>query len=199
MISVDVPVALRQMIDARLDSIERALFTQSLGRGDRQQILSAIEDQVLEMLGQSAGDEPTRDDLLNVLAKLDPPEAYLEISESGIAELSKLNTVNHRMDAGLVGTSDSKQGFNTLAVVGFVLTCVACMGAFSWWIIGFLGLIPLAILTTAAGICGSVALYQFILRRNSQRGLWMALTASSSAPVVALLSCAAYVVLLMIN
>ena len=50
MISVDMPVALQQMIDARLDNVERALMTQFMGRGDRQQILAAIEDQILEML-----------------------------------------------------------------------------------------------------------------------------------------------------
>lgn len=85
MISVNEPVALRQMIDARLDSVERALMTQSMGRGDRQQILSAIEDQILEMHGQSVGEEPTHDDVLSVLAKLDPPEAYLEMSDTRIA------------------------------------------------------------------------------------------------------------------
>ena len=199
MISVDMPVSLRQMIDARLDNIERALITQSMGRGDRQQILSAIEDQILEMLCQFAGEEPTRDDVLSVLAKLDPPEAYMEISDARTAELPTVSKGDRRMDAGEVRLSDHKKNINTIAVVGFVLTCVACMGAFSWWIIGLLGILVLAIVTTAAGICGSAALCQLIQHRQSQRGLWMAVTASSSTPIVALLSYATYVVLLMLN
>lgn len=199
MISVDMPVALRQMIDARLDNVERALMTQFMGRGDRQQILSAIEDQILEMLGQSAGEEPTRDDLLNVLAKLDPPEAYLEMSDTRVTELSTMRTERHQVERNIAKFADSKKRVNMPAVVGFVLTCVACLGAFSWWILSFYGLFIVAILTIAAGICGSIALYQFIQHRYSQRGLWMALTASSSAPIVALLSWATYVVLLMMN
>jgi hypothetical protein len=199
MIAVDMPVALRQMIDARLDNIERALMTQQMGRGDRHQILSAIEDQILEMLDLSAGEEPTRDDVLNILAKLDPPEAYLEVSDTGSSGFSTMNTGGRRMNADTVRQSDIKKEVNTLAVVGFVLTCIACLGAFSWWILSFYGLVLLAILTTAAGIFGNIALCQFIQHRHSQRGLWMAVTASSSAPIVALLSCATYVVLLMIN
>jgi hypothetical protein len=199
MISVDMPVALRQMIDARLDNVERALMTQFMGRGDRQQILSAIEDQILEMLGQSAGEEPTRDDLLNVLAKLDPPEAYLEMSDTRITELSTMRTERNQVERKVARFADSEKRVNTLAAVGFALTCVACLGSFSWWILDFNGLFIVAIFTIAAGICGSIALCQFIQHRQSQRGLWMAVTASSSAPIVALLSYATYVVLLMLN
>lgn len=195
MFAVDIPVALRQMIDARLDNVERALMTQFMGRGDRQQILSAIEDQILEMLGQSAGEEPTRDDVLSVLAKLDPPEAYLEMSDTRITGLSTMRTKPNQVERNVARFANSKKRVNIFAVVGFALTCVACLGAFSWWILGYYGLFIVAILTIVAGICGSIALYQFIQYRYSQRGLWMALTASSSAPIVALLSWATYVVL----
>lgn len=199
MISVDMPVALRQMIDARLDNVERALMTQFMGRGDRQQILSAIEDQILEMLGRSTGEEPTRDDLLNVLAKLDPPEAYLEMSDTRITERSTMSTERNQVERNVARFADSKKQVNTLAVVGFALTCIACLGAFSWWILSFYGLFIVAILAIAAGICGNSALYQFIQFRYSQRGLWMALIASSSAPIVAILSWATYMVLLLMN
>jgi hypothetical protein len=194
-----MPVALRQMIDARLDNVERALMSQFMGRCDRQQILSAIEDQILEMLGKSAGEEPTRDDLLSVLAKLDPPEAYLEMSDTRITELSTMRTERNQVERNVSGFAYNKKRVNTLAVVGFALTCVACLGAFSWWILSFYGLFIVAIFTIAAGICGSIALYQFNQNRYSQHGLWMALTASSSAPIVALLSWTTYVVLLMMN
>jgi hypothetical protein len=169
---------------------------------DRHQILSAIEDQILEMLGRSAGEEPTRDDVLDVLAKLDPSEAYLEISDPRITELAMFDTRDRRdrrTNADAVGLSGNQQSLNTVAVVGFILTCLACVGALTWWILSFLGLFFVAILTIAAGICGSIALCQFIQNRHSQRGLWMAVTASSSAPIVAVLSYATYVVLLIMN
>ncbi len=56
MMTIELSTSLRHMIDARLDNIERALMTKGTPRGDRRQILSAIEDQILEMLGQTAGD-----------------------------------------------------------------------------------------------------------------------------------------------
>ncbi len=78
MFAVDLPVVLQRIIDARLDNIERALMTRNISRSDRHQILSAIEDQIMEMLQHSSGEAPSRDEVLSILAKLDPPEAYLE-------------------------------------------------------------------------------------------------------------------------
>ncbi len=188
MITIDLPVTLRQMIDARLDSIERALLTKGMGRGDRRQVLSAIEDQILEMLGQSADDEPTRDDVLCILSKLDPPEAYLELSEIEFTGYTMVNTGNRRSDAGEGLSTEKRKAFNILAIIAFSLMCCALMGAFTWWILGFYGLAVLGVVTIGAGICGSVALYQFAVDPNRQQGLWMAIIVSSCAPVIGFLS-----------
>lgn len=68
--------ALQALIDARLDTIDRLLLGH-LPRQDRVNIVSEVEAQIFELLEASAGEEPTRDDVLAVLARLDPPEAYL--------------------------------------------------------------------------------------------------------------------------
>lgn len=67
---------LQALIDARLDTIDRLLLNH-LPRQDRVNIVSEVETQIFELLGESPGEEPTRDEVLAVLARLDPPEAYL--------------------------------------------------------------------------------------------------------------------------
>ena len=68
--------ALRALIDERLDGIDRVLRHGRTPRPERLEILDSVENQILEMLAKRTADEPTRRDLLAVLAELDPPEAY---------------------------------------------------------------------------------------------------------------------------
>src|SRR5262245_17532127 len=68
---------LQNLIDNRLDAIDRILVEAGVPRAERGNILSDIEGQIHEMLRAKVGErEPTRRDVLDVLAKLDPPEAY---------------------------------------------------------------------------------------------------------------------------
>jgi len=68
--------ALRALIDERLDGIDRVLRHARTPRPERLEILDSVENQILEMLAKRTAEEPTRRDLLAVLAELDPPEAY---------------------------------------------------------------------------------------------------------------------------
>lgn len=68
---------LQNLIDNRLDAIDRILVEADVPRAERGNILSDIEGQIHEMLRATVGEQdPTRRDVLDVLAKLDPPEAY---------------------------------------------------------------------------------------------------------------------------
>ena len=69
----------RALIDARLESVERALFGR-LSRAERLDIVGEIESRIDELLIEqcTSGCEPTREDILAVLTRLDPPEAYLD-------------------------------------------------------------------------------------------------------------------------
>ena len=72
---------LQSLVDARLDTIDRML----LGRVDRQDrlaIVREVEGQIFELLSGRDGNSPDRDDVLAVLARLDPPEAYLPDDEA---------------------------------------------------------------------------------------------------------------------
>jgi hypothetical protein len=48
-----------------------------LPRSERVEIVREVESQIFELLGERNSDELTREDVLAVLARLDPPEAYL--------------------------------------------------------------------------------------------------------------------------
>ncbi len=48
-----------------------------LPRSERVEIVREVESQIFELLGERNSDELTREDVLAVLGRLDPPEAYL--------------------------------------------------------------------------------------------------------------------------
>ena len=74
--SVQVPELLQPLIDSRLDTIDRMLLGR-MPRSERLEIVREVESQIFELLRERCSDEPTREDVLAVLARLDPPEAYL--------------------------------------------------------------------------------------------------------------------------
>ncbi len=83
--TAQVSDALQTLIDARLDTIDRMLLGR-VPRMDRLAIVREVEGQIYDLLQERGADEPDRDDVLAVLARLDPPEAYLpEESSSGPA------------------------------------------------------------------------------------------------------------------
>jgi hypothetical protein len=68
--------SLQSLIDARLDTIDRMLLGR-VGRQERLDIVREVEAQVFELLQERDLGELSRDDVLTVLARLDPPEAYI--------------------------------------------------------------------------------------------------------------------------
>jgi hypothetical protein len=81
-------VSLQPLIDGRLDTIDRMLLGR-LPRSERLEIVHEVEAQIFELLQERSPDDPTREDVLAVLGRLDPPEAYLpeegEIDRIGFA------------------------------------------------------------------------------------------------------------------
>ncbi len=74
--SIHISESLQTLIDCRLDTIDRMLLGR-LPRSERMEIVREVEAQIFELLGERNRDELSRDDVLGVLARLDPPEAYL--------------------------------------------------------------------------------------------------------------------------
>jgi hypothetical protein len=73
---VELSPSLQDLVDTRLDAVERVLLMANVSRGERRSILVELEAHVFELLGRRTTDEPTRADVLAVLAGLDPPESY---------------------------------------------------------------------------------------------------------------------------
>lgn len=195
MIAVEYTVPLRQLIDARLDSIERALMMQSMSRVDRHQVLAAIEEQIFEMLGSNSEEEPTRDEVLAVLAKLDPPEAYMGLMENQTLETQKRPKLDYSTQFAVKPKMTANAEWNSLAVIGLIATSLACVGAMTWWIVGYAGLLPLTVVTSVAQTCGVIAVCQILQRRAKERGFWMAVIGCCSLPLVVLLALFTVVVL----
>lgn len=76
MTAAELNPELRSLIDARLESIDRILAIAQIGWSERRSIVGEVETQIYELLARRS-QLPTREDVLAVLAELDPPEAYL--------------------------------------------------------------------------------------------------------------------------
>jgi hypothetical protein len=73
----------QHLIDSRLDTIDRMLLGR-VSRQERLEIVREVEAQIFEQLHERGAEEVGREDVLAVLGRLDPPEAYLpEEGESG--------------------------------------------------------------------------------------------------------------------
>jgi hypothetical protein len=75
-VAVQLSESLQNLVDSRLDTIDRMLLGR-VPRQDRLGIVKEVEAQVFELLGERDADGLSRDDVLAMLARLDPPEAYL--------------------------------------------------------------------------------------------------------------------------
>jgi hypothetical protein len=73
---VELSPMLQSLVEERLDAIERILLAAGVSRGERRGIISEVESHVFELLARRTTGEPTREDVLAVLAQLDPPESY---------------------------------------------------------------------------------------------------------------------------
>ena len=79
--TTQVTESLQTLIDSRLDTIDRMLLGR-LPRSERLEVVREVEGQIHELLGERGSDDLTREDVLAVLARLDPPEAYLPEDEA---------------------------------------------------------------------------------------------------------------------
>ncbi|QVL30122.1 hypothetical protein KIH39_14790 [Telmatocola sphagniphila] len=67
---------MQSLINTRLDTIDRLLLGQ-VSRVDRVSIVKEVESQIYELIALKDADSISREDVLEILGKLDPPEAYL--------------------------------------------------------------------------------------------------------------------------
>jgi hypothetical protein len=85
--AVELSSSLQALVDSRLDTIDRMLMGR-VPRQDRLAIVREVEVQVFELLQERGREELTREAVLAVLARLDPPEAYLPEATGDIEPVS---------------------------------------------------------------------------------------------------------------
>ena len=108
----------QSLIDARLDTIDRMLMGR-VPRSDRTAIVGEIESQIYELLAGYDPEAISREDVLDLLRRLDPPEAYLTSDDDE-------NLVRARQSlAGFTGQPDrknmSRRSENTAGRIGGII------------------------------------------------------------------------------
>ena len=98
---------LQAIIDNRLDAIDQNLLRAGLPRHQRRSVVEEVENQILEMLSRLEVAEYTRADVLAVLAKLDPPEAYVPEDAPGRAAAEGVAAVERVSAAARAGVQAS--------------------------------------------------------------------------------------------
>jgi hypothetical protein len=119
--AVQLSESLQSLIDSRLDTIDRMLLGR-LSRQDRLAIVREVESQIHELLQASDADELTREDVLAVLARLDPPEAYIpdELEGERVSVSRTVSTTMGRPAArnnAKVGKASGVLGLTALALM----------------------------------------------------------------------------------
>jgi hypothetical protein len=117
--------ALQTLIDARLDTIDRMLLGR-VSRQERLEIVREVEAQIFEQLHERGGEELTREDVLAVLGRLDPPEAYLPEDEGDIRPVRLRRSPGQGVGQALpTGKGDSRiarvSGILGLVALGLIL------------------------------------------------------------------------------
>ncbi len=161
---------LRQLIDMRLDAIERVLLSTEISRSERREIVQSVEDQIYELLSRR-DESPTREGVLAVFAQIDPPEAYLDCRDGNQTDRS---FQGRRDSAG--NSSQAKAKITPLAIVSCVLGVLSLISFVIWPVSAAVGI--------AATVCGTIALTQ-IYYTQQLRGVWLSIIGICS-PAVAL-------------
>jgi hypothetical protein len=123
---------LQALVDARLDTIDRMLLGR-VNRHDRLAIVREVESQIFDLLRGRDADSLGRDDVLSVLAGLDPPEAYLPDEDESAFEpgLARLPTPPRalRPPAGAQGWLPLASGvLGIVSVATFFLSTLLVFG-----------------------------------------------------------------------
>ncbi len=173
--------SLQLLVDARLDNIDRALLSTGISRYERRQIVSAVEDQIQELVARIEKDEPSREDLLRVLASLDPPEAYGSGSMQPNSEQEGYRPTSQFARAQLANRIEPKG--NSLAVISVVLGAASLLAIPTLFLIDMFAFILSAVLSLSAMICGIVALCQVLNSKGKASSKVMSILGIVSFPV----------------
>jgi hypothetical protein len=162
-----LPRSLQRLIDARLDTIDRMLLGR-LPRADRLAVTREVESQIYELLGERLGNELDREDVLVVLAKLDPPEAYIP-EEGGFEATAVLLPARATRPAPRTGESRTAMvlGILGLGILALVLLWPLTFVAIHLSGVGQIGLLLLGAESALMMLAGAPVFVLSLLWRHS--------------------------------
>ena len=117
----------QHLIDSRLDTIDRMLLGR-VSRQERLEIVREVEAQIFEQLHERGAEEPTRDDVLAVLGRLDPPEAYLPEEEGDLGPVSPRRSSIPRAVRIEPSVGGSPRGAKASGIVGLAALVLILLG-----------------------------------------------------------------------
>jgi hypothetical protein len=185
--TAQISESLQVLIDSRLDTIDRMLLGR-LSRQDRLGIVREVESQIHELLEECNTEELTREDVLGVLARLDPPEAYLPEETAGRPR-SVAATVPTRVSQrppNLNAKAGRASGLLGLGSIGLLLLLPV------FWVIAFALQSDVLVLVLGGGtlvltlIAAIVGLVLGIVARKSGNWAIVGIVTSAVSPVLVL-------------
>jgi hypothetical protein len=181
--SVSLEPALQALVDDRLDAIDRVLLRAGVSRGERRDIVEEVEAQIHEMLARKTGGESSRDDVVAVLATLDPPEAYApEPYRHRVREVAKKPVVRMRRPQPSLLALGSAAGSVLCCVLTLVLGLLIVEGELDELTLVFAAfLLPIDLAVTG---CGIAALMRIRRSEGWLFGLRAALFAALLFPMI---------------
>jgi hypothetical protein len=173
--------SLQKLVDARLDNIDRALLSTDVGRYERRQIVSAVEDQIQELVARIDKEEPSREDILRILSSLDPPEAFGSGSMHAELDQETFRPVNRFARSSQASRAEPRG--NTIAIVSVALGAASILAIPGLFLLGFFAFGISVILSFAAMICGIVGLCQLSNSKGKPMGKVLSILGIVSFPV----------------
>jgi len=184
--------ALQTLVDTRLDTIDRMLLGR-VNRQDRLAIVREVESQIFDLLQARDAGSLDRDDVLAVLARLDPPEAYLPDEDaSGEVRPTRVSAIPRNIQPssgappGRLGLASGVLGMLSISFIFFVFLCEAVVGFLQFGVFGAIGL----------SFVGCVLAIIFAARARL-RGAWAVVGLVTG--ILSLLAFVAYGVLILIH
>lgn len=169
-----LPRTLQKLVDARLDTIDRMLLGR-LPRADRLAVTRDVEGQIFDLLGERPGNELDREDVLCVLAQLDPPEAYIpeEGGYEAAAVLLPSSAIGAaRRPAATMVTPEERKRATVIGIFGLLLLGLVVLwpGVYILAVLADLGAVAQITLLGLSGVMMLAAVPTLVLSILWRRG-----------------------------
>jgi hypothetical protein len=152
--AIELSGSLQALVDSRLDTIDRMLMGR-MPRQERMAIVREVEAQIFDLLQERGGEDITREDVLAVLARLDPPEAYLP-EETAVEPISPRATSREQ------AVRPARRGDPKVARISGILGLVMMVLALFSPVLGYGIAIPFQSLAAFWVVCGIVSSLAFV-------------------------------------